>query len=173
MRYWSIFVFVLMPSLVSASDYLAARPVDGIAAEALERVVARSATARALLERLDASNVIVHIESSRTMPSGIGGMTRFVVSRGGVRYLRITIGTNLPGRLRAAILAHELQHACEVADSAADDAVNLRVLFEQQGHRNGEFFETTAAIEAERHVQLELRTARRTLQAEPVVKFHH
>lgn len=172
MRYLSIFVFLLIPSSVFAGDRLAARPVDAVAADTLQRAVARSATTRALLDRLDASNVIVHIESSRQLPLGLGGMTRFVVTRGGFRYLRITIGSDLPARLRAAILAHELQHACEVADSAADDDVSLRNLFEHQGHRNGEFFETTAAIQTERHVQLEMRTAR-TLQAEPVVKFHH
>jgi hypothetical protein len=171
MRYLSIFVLVLIPASLFASERLSARPVDGVAVDTLARVE-RSATARALLDRLDASNVIVHIESSRDLPSGIGGMTRFVVSRGGFRYLRITIDTDLPSRLRSAILAHELQHACEVADSAADDAESLRSLFEHQGHRNGDFFETTAAIQTERHVQLELRTAR-TLQAEPVVKFHH
>lgn len=172
MRYLTIVVFALIPSFALASEPVTPRPVDAIAAEAFERALTRSATARTLVQRLEASNVIVHIESSRNMPLGIGGMTRFVVSRGGFRYLRITIGTELPARLRAAILAHELQHACEVADSPADDVESLRNLFEHQGHRNGEFFETTAAIQAERHVQLELRTAR-TLQAEPVVKFHH
>lgn len=172
MRYLSIFVFLLIPSSVFAGDRFAARPIDAVAADILQRAVARSATTRALLDRLDASNVIVHIESSRQLPLGLGGMTRFVVTRGGYRYLRITIGADLPARLRAATLAHELQHACEVADSAADDGVSLRNLFEHQGHRNGEFFETAAAIQTEKDVQLEMRTAR-TLQAEPVVKFHH
>jgi hypothetical protein len=172
MRCLAIAVFVLIPSCVFAGDRLTPRPLDAIAAEAFERAMAYSATARALVRRLETSNVIVHIESSRNMPLGIGGTTRFVVSRGGFRYLRITIGTDLPARLRAAILAHELQHACEVADSMADDGASGRRMFELLGHRNGDFFETTAAIQAEQHVQMELRTAR-ALQAEPVVKFHH
>jgi hypothetical protein len=172
MRYLCIVLFVLPPTFASAGEPNTPRPLDAIAAGTFARALAQSATARALVTRLESSNVIVHIVSSRTLPLGIGGMTRFVTTRGGYRYLRITIGTDLPGRMRAAILAHELQHACEVADSTADDPAALRSLFEHQGHRNGEFFETTAAIEAEKTVRVELRTSR-ALQAEPVVKFHH
>lgn len=172
MRYFPICVFALLPSLAAAGQHLPVRPVDALATAAIERAIDRSATARSLVTRLESSNVIVHVESSRTLPSGIGGMTRFVTARAGFRYLRITINSDLPPRMRAAILAHELQHACEIADSTADDAVALRGLFEHQGHRNGDYFETSAAIAAEKIVQLELRTSR-SLQAEPVVKFHH
>jgi hypothetical protein len=172
MRYLCIVLLVFVPAVASAREPLTPRPLDAVAAGTLARALAQSATARALVARLAASNVIVHIESSRTLPLGIGGMTRFVTARGGFRYLRITIGTDLPGGMRAAILAHELQHACEVADSSADDPAALRRLFEHQGHRNGEYFETTAAIEAEKVVRVEMRTPR-PLQAEPVVKFDH
>lgn len=173
MRYLAICVFVLLPSRVVAEPVLTPRPLDALAAEAFAAAIERSATARSLVKRLEASNVIVHIESSRTMPLGIGGMTRFVVSRGGFRYVRIYIGADLPARARTAILAHELQHACEVADSHADDARGLRGMFEHHGHRSGDFFETAAAIATERTVRLELRTSRAALQAEPVVKFDH
>lgn len=168
MRYFAICVFAFMPSLVSAGQHLTPRPLDPVAAEAFAHAVEQSATARRLVERLESSNVIVHIQSSRGLPLGLSGMTRFVASRG-FRYLRITINVDLPYRARTAILAHELQHACEVADSDADDAAGLREVFEHQGHRSGNLFETTAAIATERNVRLELRTDR--LQAEPVVKF--
>lgn len=173
MRYLAMCVFALIPSLVAAEPRLTPRPLDTLSAEALARAMERSAIARSLVRRLEASNVIVHIESSRTLPLGISGMTRFVASRGGFRYLRITIGTDLPDRARTAILAHELQHACEVADSPADDAEGLRGVFEHQGHRSGDFFETTAAIATERNVRMELRMSRAALQSEPVVKFDH
>ena len=63
------------------------------------------------------------------MPIGIGSTTRFVTSRGGYRYLQITLGSEL--RMlggRSAILGHELQHACEVwaVNSSATDVESMR-----------------------------------------------
>lgn len=112
------------------------------------------------------------------MPAGIGGMTRFVTSRGGYRYLRITLGSSMTLRVRSAILGHELKHACEVAESSASDPESMRQLFENQGHRFGQYFETMAAIQIERDVRMELSAtqalrlrASQALPAEPVVKF--
>jgi len=68
---------------------------------------------------------------------------------------------------REAILGHELQHACEVAESGADNANAVRELFERASERNGRFYETRAAIEIEKHVRMELQSSR-GLQAEPV-----
>jgi hypothetical protein len=145
------------------------RPVDPVAAETLEFAVRRSDVVRTLIATLERSNVIVHIQSSRDLPAGIGGITRFVVSRGGYRYLRVTIAAQLPEQLRAAMLAHELQHACEIAASPANDVGSLRLLFEKTGRSNGEFFETSRAVDVEHAVRRQLSA----LQAEPVVKFDH
>ena len=178
MRYLSIFVFAVLvvPSFALAGEPLTPRPLDPIAADAFARAQAQSAVVRSLVATLESSNVIVHIVSSRSLPVGIGGTTRFVTSRGGYRYVRITIAIDLSKSGRTTILGHELQHACEVAASAADDAESVKELFEKEGHRAGDYFETRAAIDAERLVRNELNAARaaaRLLQAEPVVKFHH
>jgi hypothetical protein len=145
------------------------RPVDPIAAETLDRALHRSPLVRSLVARLEQSNVIVHIQSSRQLPTGINGTTRFVVSRGGYRYLRIAIAADLPKPARTAILGHELQHAVEIASSVAHDVESMRRLFEQQGEQSGEFFDTRAAVQVERNVRREVLL----LQPEPVVKFHH
>jgi hypothetical protein len=145
------------------------RPVDPIALETLDHALAYSPIVRSLVGTLEASNVIVHIQSSRRLPAGLSGTTRFVVSRGGRRYLRITISCDLSKAARAAILGHELQHAVEVATSTADDVNSVRRLFEERGEGSDGYFETRAAIEVERQVRRELVL----LQAEPVVKFHH
>lgn len=145
------------------------RPVDPIALETLDFALGRSPLVRSLVATLERSNVIVHIQSSRALPPGISGTTRLVVSRGGYRYLRIAIAADLPKRARAAILAHELQHAVEVAASDADDVDRLRRLFAKHGEASGGYFDTRAAVQVERKVRRELGV----LQAEPVVKFHH
>lgn len=130
MRYLSIVLMSLLfvPSVVAAGGKLTPRPLDPIAVEAFEQALARSAIVRELVEQLESSDVIVHIESSRSLPFGIGGTTRFVTSRGGYRYVRITISADLSGRTRSAILGHELQHACEVAHSSAADLGYSRVV---------------------------------------------
>jgi hypothetical protein len=147
------------------------RPVDPTAVETLDLAVNRSAVVRLLIDELERSNLIIHLLSSLELPQGIGGTTRFVTSRGGYRYLRITIAAQLPRDLRVAILAHELQHAREMAESSADNAVALIELFATIGRRNGGFFETEAAIRVERSVRMELRG--RSSPAEPAVKFRH
>lgn len=174
MRYLSIVVFalVLVPSSVTAGEPLTPRPLDPIAIDAFARAQAQSAVVRSLVSTLESSNVIVHIVSSPNLPMGIGGTTRFVTSRGGYRYVRITIAADLSKSNRTAILGHELQHACEIATSGADDVESLKELFEKQGHRAGEFFETHGALRIENQIRTELRL-RATLQAEPVVKFDH
>ena len=149
----------------------AARPVDPVATETLDFAFQRSELIRSLVDTLERANVIVHIQSSRELPPGIGGTTRFVTGRNGYRYLRITIDAKLTLKARSIILGHELRHACEIAESGADDPASVRRLFEQAGHRIGEYFETRAAIDTERSVRMEL--GGRTLQSEPVVKFHH
>jgi hypothetical protein len=171
MRYLSILCVVFIPAVVSAGEPLTPRPLDPVSVATFAHAIERSAIARRLVEQLESSNVIVHIVSSAHMPDGLGGTTRFVTNRGGYRYLRITLAASLPLRQRSAILAHELQHAWEVARSPAADVEELRRLFEHEGHRDGDYYDTRAAIAVERRVWLEL--AGRMLQAEPVVKFDH
>jgi hypothetical protein len=176
MRYWSVaFVvaFIVFSSAVHADPLYSVRPLDALSLEALNHAISRSAVARSLIETLEASDVIVHVVSVRNLPAGIGGTTTFVVSRGGYRYLRITIGAQLPPAWRAAILAHELQHAREIAESGAADPAAVEALFERCGTRVGNYFETQAARDVEAAVRVEVQGARRALQAEPVVKFHH
>ena len=176
MNYFSIVVLlsalIVSPLPAAAGERLTPRPLDPIAADAFDRAVARSARVRSLVATLAASHVIVHIETTRLMPAGISGTTRFVISRGGYRYVRISIDAELPRGTRAAILGHELQHACEVAESSADDARSMRELFENEGHRAGPYFETLGAIQTQRRVYNELKFSR-SLQAEPVAKFDH
>jgi len=172
MRYWSIFCVLFVPTVVFAGDKLTPRPLDPPAVATLAHAIERSAITRTLIEHLESSNVIVHIVTMAQMPDGIGGMTRFVTSRGGYRYLRITLAAGLPLRQRSAILAHELQHAWEVARSPATNVEEMKRLFENEGHRAGDYYETRAAVEVEKSVRIEL-TAGRTLQTEPVVKFDH
>jgi hypothetical protein len=164
MRYlYALSLLFIAPCIATAGDMLTPRPLDPVAADTFVHAQ-RSALVRSLVAVLEGSNVVVHIVAARQMPAGIGGTTRFVTSRGGYRYVRITIGADLTLRVRSAILGHELQHACEVANSTASDPHGIRELFQRQGHRSGDYFETRAALHTESIVRGELRQPR---QASP------
>jgi predicted Zn-dependent protease len=97
------------------------------------------------------------------MGNGLGGMTRFAATRGGYRYVRITILRTLPSNERAAILGHELQHATEIACSPASTAAAVRALFNRIGQAVAgarDVFETRAAEEVTASVWLELHGRR-------------
>ena len=96
MRYLSILCVVFFSSVLFAGEKLTPRPLDPLAAETLAHAIERSAIARRLVTQLESSNVIVHIVSAPHLPDGLGGTTRFVTSRGGYRYLRITLSAGRP-----------------------------------------------------------------------------
>ncbi len=161
----SLFLVVLSLSIAvaaSAQAVMTPRPLDPLAAETFEQALAGSPLVRDLVRQLEASNLVVHIESSRTLPTGVSGTMRFVTSRGGYRYVRITLAADGRREARAAILGHELQHACEIAASDAYDTDAVRRLYQAAGHqptREEDVFETRAALMVERQVKAELRTA--------------
>lgn len=164
MKSWFLVVLYLcLATGVSAQTVRTPRPLDPLAAEAFAQAMAGSALVRVLVHQLGASNLVVHIESSRSLPFGVSGTMRFVTSRGGYRYVRIQLATGLRPEARAAILGHELQHACELAASDAHDLAAVRRLYEATGHHPGhspDVFETRAALAVERQVRAELRFER-------------
>lgn len=101
------------------------------------------------------------------LPPGVGGVTRFVASRGGYRYVRVTIAANLRDELRVILLGHELEHAREIAQSPANDVRGLFRWFEERGYRTRPAsYETTSARRLERRIRQEL-------EAKPVIELDH
>ena len=157
-----VVLYLLAAVEAPAQPLLTPRPLDSLAAQTFEQALAGSPLVRDLVRQLESSNLVVHIESSRALPSGISGTMQFVASRGGYRYVRISLAVHLRRSTRAAILGHELQHACELAASDAHDVDAVRRLYEAAGHHPGhspDVFETRAALAVERQVRAELRTA--------------
>lgn len=84
--------------------------------------LARSATIRRLVDTLNESDVIVYIETQVTRESRQvhresldAYLIHHVVDQGGHRYLRIGLGARGAEKRLIPILAHELQHAVEIA----------------------------------------------------------
>jgi hypothetical protein len=170
----SLVVYLVVALVASAATATPARaqephvrPLDPSASGALERGQHRSARFRELVRELNASDVIVHVVTSPLLAPGVAGTTRFVAHIGGVRYLRVDLATTLSPDPQVVILAHELQHACEVARSAAASSSDLRTLYEGIGKAffgQPAMFETVDAVRTGRDVSHELRTGRGRLR---------
>ena len=127
--------------------------------------VSRSGTFRHLLDLLNASDVIVYVEPQLTRQALGGFLENGVVARGGYRYLRVAINMQgAEGRI-IPVLAHELQHALEVAqDPEAVDAITVERLFARLdvpfGCNGSSCSETQAAKDIENAVSADLKAHR-------------
>lgn len=92
------------------------RPQDPRLVDLLRGGVARSATLRAIVKRLEAGNLFVYVGLSTNMRAGLAGKLTWMSSSGAFRYVKATINTEQSSDQMLATLAHELQHALEVGD---------------------------------------------------------
>lgn len=121
---------------------------------------ARSATFRALLDRLEADAVLLYVvpgQCRRHDPVRLGGCLIFLGSAGGLRHFRIIVDDSAPARVLIATIGHELQHAVEIVDagiSARGDGLPGTEV------RSG-VYETEAALRTGRAILSELGAASR------------
>jgi hypothetical protein len=129
----------------------------------IQQGLARSPTLQSLITELNGSDVIVYIQwLNSTTRSYFGGylMDR-VVTAGGYRYLTVAVTPSLGDERLIAVIAHELQHAREVARSPdVGRAITVQQLFER-GETvlcgGGNCFETRDALRIQEAVMRELR----------------
>jgi hypothetical protein len=122
-----------------------------------------SPTLRHLIEKLDASSVLVFADCNARMPERIGARLSLVTSVNGVRYVRVEVDCELIDRHQLSLLAHELQHALEIGHrSDIVDADSMESYYEDIGFQtfydgNHKGFESFEAIAVQRHVDAETR----------------
>jgi hypothetical protein len=137
------------------------RPVDGLRA-LVDEAARRSPEVRALLDRLEASDVIVYIRSRNFEDSALDGRVALLAVTNLQRYLVIELSCIKSSIVQMATLGHELYHALEIAqESSIVDthtlAAHYRRIGQQQGDSVGRLtFETEAAYEAGRRTRREL-----------------
>jgi hypothetical protein len=151
-----------LSSVVHADPVI--RVVHPVLAQSLDDLYAASASARAHIEELERTDLLIHVVALAPVRRGdFTGTTHFVTAAGGRRVLRIAVNETLPPEHRAAALAHELYHALEVARTAwAIDRSSFAILYRRigypsEGHPHGDCYETTAAIVAGRQALAEYR----------------
>jgi hypothetical protein len=126
----------------------------------IDEGIRRSPSFKALVERLNRSDVVVYINVTRDLPTGLDGRLCFMTYAGSVRYLHAQVldGLGVDGII--AVAAHELQHAVEVAEHPeVRDARALDRLYQRIGERSSiahNRYDTPAARSMGRRVRQEL-----------------
>jgi len=123
----------------------------------------RSPTFRAIVDRLEVSDLIVEVQCGQFKSVLRAGHTILLSARESVRYVLVEIACPLPDAQALEILGHELRHALEIASAPwVVDEPSLEKLYTQIGysscvkHGGPSEFETDDAIEAGERVHHEL-----------------
>jgi hypothetical protein len=138
--------------------------------------VERSPTFKAIVDRLEASDLIVEVQCGTFKSSLLAGRTVLLSARPSVRYVLVEIACPMSRAAALVILGHELRHALEIAAASwVVDEPSLERLYGQIGFpscvKAGAFgdFETADAREAGERVHHELfhpaASTRRVAQA--------
>jgi len=128
------------------------RPQSPRLAALLARGRHRSATMRALTDRVEDGDVVVYVETSFRIERDVVACVTWMATVPDARYLRVSLRPNLREAEAIAMLAHELQHVVEVIDHpevTSPDA--LAALYARIGHRSsstGLNWDTQAALRA-------------------------
>ena len=141
--------------LRSTEPELAGLIADGVRA---------SPTLQRLVERVEASDLIVYVMFDRSPSPNAAGHISLLTAVLGRRYLRISLDRRYAGTQRLAVLGHELQHAVEIADApSVADNEGVAALYQSIGFRsdNGrhDCYDSRLAIETGRQVQREILSA--------------
>ncbi len=137
------------------------RPQDPRSAQLLRDGMARSATFRALVDQIEASQVFVYVQVSPFIKASLAGQLTWMTQAGPYRYLRATISPDQTSNQAIASLGHELQHAVEVmGDTNVVSEQTLVSLYKRIGQPSSAVatsgWETIAAQEAGFQVRREL-----------------
>ena len=126
----------------------------------------RSLTFRAVVDRLNQSDVVVYLHCEAQWSPRVAGRLTFVAATGGLRYVVVRIARQLSREQQLAILGHELQHAVEIADTPAIvDAASLEREYRRFGYVSrwsptpGVAFDSQAAVDTGVQVLREVTAA--------------
>lgn len=137
------------------------RPQDARTKQVLKEGAERSATFKALVDRIEASDVIVYVAINPLLRSSLSGSLTWMTRAGEYRYVRASISPEMLFDQMIATVAHELQHAVEViGDPGVIDEKSLAALYRRIGHESQASvpsgWETVAAQETGWQVRREL-----------------
>ena len=151
------------------------RPYDSRAATLLLNGMERSDTMRAIVDRLEELDVIVYLEVQPSVRGSLAGRLTWLTRTELHRFVRVSLNPTLPPNILIATLAHELQHALEIAlaPSIIDDE-SLSAYYRQHGMKSPgrlDGWDTLAAQDVGDRVRRELAGVRTARVAESIQPF--
>jgi hypothetical protein len=159
---------------VPASRPSSVRALDPASRIFLQEGMRGSVTFRALVEAIDASDVVVYVETTTRSLTVQSAGTVFVAHTGLQRVLRTTLRVGPLWTVAVSLLGHELAHVVEVVGApTVVDRESFGMLFRTIGVRSWcpglatACFETAAADVAGQHVHREL--SRRNVAVDAVI----
>jgi len=145
------------------------RPLDASLTVIVDAGSHRSNTFHALVERLEAGDVVVYLQHAQ-LPSGLQGRLTFLTEAAGLRYVMVEVTRDLDVPRLIAIVGHELQHAVEILEQpqivsqATFASAYQRTGFKRRHFADGAVgFDTHAAVDVGRQVWRELAGSALTL----------
>ncbi len=158
---------MVLSAVLSAQDPSAhhVRTTDSKVLALFTDGMARSETFRRLVRTLDNSDVVVYVDVKTTRQALGGYLAHNIVVAGACRYVHVAVDVHGANGRLVPLLAHELQHAVEVAQEASvRDEKSLERMFERLAITFGcggtTRSETQAAKDIEAFVSAELKAAR-------------
>jgi len=140
------------------------RPNDTRIATMLLDGLRRSPYLASLVDRVEASDVIVFIELQPGIERRLAGCVTWITSVEGYRYVRASINPELPPDALIAAIGHELQHVIEIIEHpSVTDPSSLLALYHRIGGGGSQrtpMLDTEAARSAGAQVRKDLRTTR-------------
>jgi len=118
---WFAVALVGVSAPAAAGDSPAIAPLGHVRAsdhrtkQLLQEGLARSASLRDLVQRLDATDLIVYIQQPARFESGLAGGLTFMSATSEFRYFNVLLSIEQTTGGAVAMLGHELQHALEVS----------------------------------------------------------
>lgn len=146
------------PPTASTRDFPHLRTSSVFLSSLIRDAREHSPTFLRLAESLESSDLIVYFEPSPNMEARFRGRVHFMGASTGYRYLRIQVRTTMNRFDVAASMAHEMQHAKEIAEHPeVTTEIELAALYREIGDEHDWcMFETDEAQQAGRAVRAEV-----------------
>ncbi len=149
---------IALPASATVTNVQNIRTSNPFLAELIAEARAQSPTFEEMYTRVEQSDVIVYFEPVPRFETGLRGCVHFMGTAGGFRFIRAQIKTMMNKFDVVGSLAHELQHAIEIADHPeVTTEKSLAELYRRIGdEREWRTFETNQAQTAGRAVRAEV-----------------
>jgi hypothetical protein len=131
-----LLVLASAPRAARASTITHVRPMSKDAQAIFDEGMVRSQEMRALVDALEASDLIAYVDLAPWEDALLDGRILFIGSGAGQRYLKIELASARYRAAQMSILGHELRHAVEIASTpSVVDSVSMGRYYDRIGLR--------------------------------------